>query len=48
MTGCPVGIDIPAFIHEVKAGEVKKAYKVLSSYTSLPAVCGRVCPQENQ
>ena len=48
MNGCPVSIDIPAFIHEVKKGDIEKAYQVLSTYTSLPAVCGRVCPQETQ
>lgn len=48
MTGCPVGIDIPAFIHYLKIGDVLKAYDVLKTYTSLPAVCGRVCPQETQ
>ena len=46
--GCPVSIDIPAFIGRVKVGEIEEAYKILSQYTSLPATCGRVCPQENQ
>ena len=46
--GCPVSIDIPAFIGKVKVGEIEEAYKILSQYTSLPATCGRVCPQENQ
>ena len=46
--GCPVSIDIPAFIGRVKVGEIEEAYKILSRYTSLPATCGRVCPQENQ
>ena len=46
--GCPVSIDIPAFIGRVKVGEIEAAYKILSQYTSLPATCGRVCPQENQ
>ena len=46
--GCPVGIDIPAFIAEVKSGNLEGAGEILSRYTSLPAVCGRVCPQENQ
>lgn len=46
--GCPVRIDIPAFISEVAAGEFEKAYKIISKSSSLPAVCGRVCPQENQ
>ena len=44
--GCPVSIDIPAFIGRVKVGEIEEAYKILSRYTSLPATCGRVCPQE--
>ncbi|MFR8927902.1 NADPH-dependent glutamate synthase, partial [Peptoniphilus senegalensis] len=46
--GCPVSIDIPGFIKELANGNFKEAYKVLSLYTSLPAVCGRVCPQETQ
>lgn len=46
--GCPVFIDIPAFIGEVAKGDMEKAYDVLSQQTSLPAVCGRVCPQESQ
>ncbi|MDO4219005.1 MAG: NADPH-dependent glutamate synthase [Synergistaceae bacterium] len=46
--GCPVGIDIPAFIAEIKNGNMDEASNILSRYTSLPAVCGRVCPQENQ
>ena len=46
--GCPVAIDIPAFIQEVKVGNLAKAYEILSASTSLPAVCGRVCPQETQ
>ena len=46
--GCPVSIDIPTFIGRVKVGEIEEAYKILSQYTSLPATCGRVCPQENQ
>lgn len=46
--GCPVSIDIPGFIKEIANGNFKQAYKVLSLYTSLPAVCGRVCPQETQ
>ena len=46
--GCPVSIDIPGFIGKVKTGEIEEAYKILSQYTSLPATCGRVCPQENQ
>lgn len=46
--GCPVGIDIPGFISEIKNGEIKKAYKIIKASNTLPAVCGRVCPQENQ
>ncbi|MDU1177938.1 MAG: NADPH-dependent glutamate synthase, partial [Peptoniphilus harei] len=46
--GCPVSIDIPGFIKEIASGNFEQAYKVLSLYTSLPAVCGRVCPQESQ
>ena len=48
ITGCPVAINIPAFIQEVKAGDFEKAYNVISESSSLPAVCGRVCPQESQ
>lgn len=46
--GCPVKIRIPEFISLVAEGEFEKAYQVLQESTSLPAVCGRVCPQENQ
>ncbi len=45
---CPVGIDIPAFIEKVAQKDFEGAYFELSKYTSLPAVCGRVCPQEVQ
>jgi glutamate synthase (NADPH/NADH) small chain len=45
---CPVAIDIPAFVTKIKEGDFKMAYQVLSENTSLPAVCGRVCPQETQ
>ncbi|WP_346897742.1 NADPH-dependent glutamate synthase [Clostridium sp. UBA7503] len=45
---CPVAIDIPEFIHHVKEREFEKAAKSLDRYTALPAVCGRVCPQELQ
>lgn len=48
MQGCPVSIDIPAFIQEIKKGNIDEAGKILMKYTSLPAVCGRVCPQETQ
>ena len=46
--GCPVSIDIPGFIAKVKAGEIEEAYKIISESSALPAVCGRVCPQESQ
>ncbi|MCR4959896.1 MAG: NADPH-dependent glutamate synthase [Lachnospiraceae bacterium] len=46
--GCPVSINIPEFIHEVKEGNFDKAYDVISESSALPAVCGRVCPQESQ
>jgi glutamate synthase (NADPH/NADH) small chain len=45
---CPVAIDIPEFIHHVKEKEFAEAAKALDKYTALPAVCGRVCPQELQ
>lgn len=48
VAGCPVSIDIPGFIREVKVGNFGKAFEVLSRSTALPAVCGRVCPQETQ
>ena len=46
--GCPVAIDIPAFIGKVKEGDFEAAYQIISRSSSLPAVCGRVCPQETQ
>ena len=46
--GCPVAIDIPAFIQKIKSGEFEEAYQILTQSSSLPAVCGRVCPQETQ
>ena len=46
--GCPVSIDIPGFISKVKEGNIEDAYKIISESSSLPAVCGRVCPQESQ
>ena len=46
--GCPVQVDIPAFIRLVAEGKFADAYEVISRSSSLPAVCGRVCPQENQ
>lgn len=46
--GCPVNIDIPGFISRIKEGDFEGAYDVISISSSLPAVCGRVCPQESQ
>lgn len=48
ITGCPVSINIPGFISAVKEGDIKEAYNVISESSSLPAICGRVCPQESQ
>ncbi|MCI7814302.1 MAG: NADPH-dependent glutamate synthase [Robinsoniella sp.] len=48
MQGCPVSINIPAFIAQVKEGNIEEAYKVISESSALPAICGRVCPQESQ
>ena len=48
MKGCPVSINIPAFIAQVKEGNFEEAYHIISESSALPAVCGRVCPQENQ
>ncbi len=46
--GCPVAIDIPAFIAKIKEEDIEGAYRILTKSSSLPAVCGRVCPQESQ
>jgi len=46
--GCPVSINIPGFIERVKNGDFNKAYEIISDSSALPAVCGRVCPQESQ
>ncbi len=46
--GCPVAINIPGFIEKIKEGEIEEAYQIISESSSLPAVCGRVCPQESQ
>ena len=46
--GCPVKIHIPEFIDAVSKGEFEEAYNIISQTSSLPAICGRVCPQENQ
>ena len=48
VSGCPVGIAIPDFIEKIKEGDFEGAYRIISLSSSLPAVCGRVCPQENQ
>lgn len=46
--GCPVNIKIPEFIHEIKNGNIEKAYEIITEDNGLPAICGRVCPQEKQ
>ena len=46
--GCPVSINIPGFIEQVKEGNFEKAYEIIGESSALPAVCGRVCPQESQ
>ena len=48
ITGCPVAINIPGFIAQVKEGNIEEAYKVIGESSALPAICGRVCPQESQ
>lgn len=48
VSGCPVNIDIPAFLREVAAGDFKKAAAIIKEQNMLPAICGRVCPQEVQ
>lgn len=48
ISGCPVNIEIPDFIDHIKKGDFEGAYQVISKSSSLPAVCGRVCPQESQ
>ena len=48
VNGCPVNIDIPEFISEIKEGKFEEAYQIINKSSSLPAVCGRVCPQESQ
>ena len=48
VAGCPVGIQIPRFIQKIKEGDMEGAYQVIAAHSSLPAVCGRVCPQETQ
>ena len=46
--GCPVSINIPGFIEQIKEGNIEEAYKVIGLSSALPAICGRVCPQESQ
>ncbi len=46
--GCPVSIDIPGFVTQVKEGNIEEAYKIIGKSSALPAICGRVCPQESQ
>ena len=46
--GCPVKVNIPEFIQKVKEGDIEKAYEIIKHTSNLPAICGRVCPQENQ
>ena len=46
--GCPVKVDIPRFIMQIKEGNIEEAYQIIAETNSLPAVCGRVCPQESQ
>ena len=46
--GCPVGINIPGFIGAIKEGNIEEAYRIIGQSSALPAVCGRVCPQESQ
>ena len=48
VSGCPVNIHIPEFISKIREGDFEAAYRVIAKTSSLPAVCGRVCPQENQ
>ncbi|QUH27809.1 NADPH-dependent glutamate synthase [Vallitalea guaymasensis] len=48
VNGCPVNVPIPEFINAVSRGEFEEAYRIITTENSLPAICGRVCPQENQ
>lgn len=48
ISGCPVGIDIPAFIKAIADGDYRRSYRVLTEQNPIPAVCGRICPQETQ
>mgnify|MGYP002515327649 CR=1 FL=1 len=46
--GCPVSVPIPEFVHQVKKGDFDRAFEIISECNTLPAICGRVCPQECQ
>lgn len=48
IAGCPVAVDIPGFIEKIKENDFEGAYQVIKRTSALPAVCGRVCPQETQ
>ena len=48
VSGCPVNVPIPDFIDQIKKGNMAAAYQVIRSQNALPAICGRVCPQESQ
>ena len=48
VSGCPVNVNIPDFITQIKAGDFEAAFQIINKSSSLPAVCGRVCPQETQ
>ena len=48
VSGCPVNVPIPDFIDQIKSGNFTEAYRIIRSQNALPAICGRVCPQENQ
>ena len=48
VTACPVNVQIPDFIQKIKEGKHEEAYQIIRATSSLPAVCGRVCPQERQ
>lgn len=48
IAGCPVAVNIPEFIAKIKTGDFEEAYQIIKETSALPAVCGRVCPQETQ
>ena len=48
VSGCPVGINIPGFIQKINEKDFRAAYEIIAETSLLPAICGRVCPQENQ